>query len=152
MGYWFYIGEAEVSVDMEEREADMRVKEIELPESHKNSNDDHSNSIGPSYSTWADFCRQTGLLAVFYAGSHPDYPKEWIRPDGESGYGIITSHPGIVALTQNHLKEFQSAQKRYGGTPGDRSDDDYTGKRLDYLVWWTDWALNNCKYPSFYNH
>lgn len=33
------------------------------------------------------------------------------------------------------------------------NDDDakYDRRRLDWLVWWTRWALDNCKHPTFYN-
>lgn len=60
------------------------------------------------------------------------------------------------ALTQDHLDSFEAARKRWlarseEGRAEGRGEDgvDYVLRRLDWLCFWTEWALKNCKYPSF---
>ncbi len=152
MGYNLYIGEASVQSDLEERSTRIVVEGKCIDESPLNSNDEHTNGVYPSYTQWTDFTRRTGLYAVFYAGGRGSEAQStpWFK--GESGReydGLLSSHPGAVELTEDHYKAFVAAQQRYIAS-GDATDP-YDAKRLDWLVWWTRWALDNCEYPTFQN-
>lgn len=148
MGYNLYIGEAVVRSDMEDRRADVVVEVIdgESLGAPLNSTDDHLNRIYPSYSAWAEFCRNVGLTEVFFAGRNPCPAGVWWKGESGKDYeGLIIQHPGCAALTDDHYKAFVVARERY------KSEEEYDLKRLDWLVWWTRWAIDNCKYPSFCN-
>lgn len=146
MGYNLYIGEAHADISLEDRWSQISVKAQSLDDAPQTSApwEDHSNACFPSYTAWSNFCQQTGLTTVFY----DDYD------------GILASHPGCVALTEDHYNCFAAAKATWGAKPankrlmanGDDSDGiDYHQRRLDWLVWWTRWALDNCEYPSFAN-
>lgn len=174
MGYNLTIGEFAVVSDPAERYA---CGEAVLPEGADvsgaplNSGNDHSHSCSPSYIVWHKFCSAVGLLSVFYAPRCPcDLCNDdsmskcsrsgrshwWMRPDGVEDGGLLERHPGVVALTDQHLIEFKRARERYMATPEPRSGEgdggvDWNLRRLDWLIWWTEWALKNCEYPTFEN-
>lgn len=149
MGYNLYIGEAEPCINLEDRYACIHVNALELPESPLNSTDVHTNYCWPSYTGWANFCEDFGLSDVFYAGSHG---RGWWKDDqGKEHDGLIIRHPGAVELLPCHLKAFQHARERFYVKDATSDKDVYNNRRIDWLCWWTDWALKNCKYPTFYN-
>jgi hypothetical protein len=143
MGYNLYIGEADLHTDIESRWAryGVAVKDGEDLGAPLNSTDNHSNCIYPSYSAWGAFCEEVGLKAVFYAEREP----WWTGESGNQYEGLLSHHPGCAVITEDHYKAFVAATEGYKGT------DEYHKKRLDWLVWWTRWALDNCQYPSFSN-
>jgi hypothetical protein len=120
-----------------------------------------ANVRSPGYSQWADFCRATGLHALFYGG--PD--------DGRRHYGgILSEHPGIVPLTPLMLATVVDARERWeqahpGAVPGfdfapgwmlNVADDGVRGRdpilaRLLWLEWWMAHALRTCERPAVYN-
>jgi hypothetical protein len=147
VGYNLYIGNAEVRADLKERHAHVAVAAKELPESPLNSNDEHTNYVFPSYTQWAEFARNTGLSAVFYGDGGHRAP--WFRgASGKEYDGLLSRHPGAVAMTEDHHAAFVAAREDYEPTS---EDDVYNQRRLDWLVWWTRWALDNCEFPTFYN-
>ncbi len=149
MGYNLYIGEAHASVYMEDRYARIDVEGLELPDAPKNSSDDQFNRIFPSYSVWGDFCRDVGLEMVFYAGRSPCPSGVWWKDDeGKDHDGLIVNHPGAAKLTEAHYRAFVAAQTAYCGRGG---HEECNLKRLNWLIWWTRWALDNCEHPTFYN-
>lgn len=89
-----------------------------------------SNKRSPSYTAWADFSTRTGLGDLF--------PP---RCDG----GLIPSHPGRARLVPSHLARFVDAGH---ARPWLRQED---RDRLEWLVFWTRWAIANCAEPIFAN-
>ena len=91
----------------------------------------------------------------------------WWIPEGgsqEDGReGLMANRPGAAKLTQDHLTAFKTARQAWLNLPektrqeegvGPDSDGnpvDWVLRRLDWLVWWTEWALENCEHPTFAN-
>ncbi len=104
----------------------------------------HTNSRSPSCTVWHNFCKNTGLIDLFY------------RQDGElrSGYGCI-------GITQQDADLVTAALSRYRAKarlpPGFEINDAYRGAsnydydlaRLMWLEWWMQWAVKNCETPAF---
>jgi hypothetical protein len=132
MGYNLSIGEFRVDIDHGERWCRGAVERQEIESAPLNSSENHSNMCHPSYSAWSRFAREVGLEDVF----------AW----KELG-SLIEDHPGVTPLTREHLARFQAARKRLANT----SDPVWDRRRLEWLIWWTRWALENCEYPTFAN-
>ena len=136
MGYTLRIGEAVVESNLEGRSAKVVVDVTSHPDAPLNSSDDHSNQISPSYVVWGEFYRLTGLNDIFLS-------EFW----GGEEYGLLYRHPGAAALTEAHWMAFRKAKGDYLAKQA--YVDDLVIRRLDWLIWWTRWALDNCKYPTF---
>jgi len=172
VGYNLYIGEAEVIVHMDERYARMGVKYESSADAPQTTVGDTGNHIYPGHTTWREFCKTVGLYSVFYA---PECPTKhhhlhgcptcegkplWWKPDGTEHEGLMKDRPGAAPLTEIHLVAFEEARERWLERPeeerqeiGGASDTgrDLVLARLDWLVWWTEWALENCDNPTFAN-
>lgn len=65
------------------------------------------------------------------------------------------SRPGAQPLTAAHLTAFEAAREQWLLRPDSERLDaegiDWVLRRLDWLVWWTRWALEYCTYPTFAN-
>lgn len=116
---------------------------------------DHSNSRWPSYTSWNNAMRFVGLYEMMY----------------NENTGLIRHHPGCVPLVKEHKEIIDKAYiefyKKYpnckaGYSPkideknGVYDDDEWPSEnsyatRLEWLKYWVDWALENCKHPVFYN-
>lgn len=149
MGYALYIGEAEVVTYMEDRHTHIGVKVIEREDAPLVVAN-HSNRCHLSYSGLHHFVRRVGLFPVFFAPECPNGSETvwWVPPgeDPSAGQGgLIRYHPGAEALTPGHLAEFKAALDAHEGSSSDR-------RMLEWLVYWTEWALTNCEYPTFVNH
>ena len=59
---------------------------------------------------------------------------------------LLPSHPGHALLTEAHALRFESALSALKA----RGDTDHVG-RAEWLVFWTRWALKNCKVPVLVN-
>jgi len=156
MGYNLYIGEFEPEIYEEERSARGAVR-IEDPEEVGgvlNSSDRYDNQCWPSYIVWHDFCEEVGLLPEFYggkrAGSRGKEVPYFDAPSQGETEGLLYRHPGAAPLTRDHLHSFVEAKLRYEKRPEDEQDE-YVLRRLNWLCWWTEWALRNCEYPTFAN-
>lgn len=152
MGYNLYIGEFDYDVEKKERYVRATVR-IEEPIGPLNSSDRRDNQCWPGYITWFDFCAKVGLLPAFYGGREADQRNARVpyfqTPQGELE-GLLLAHPGCRVLTVAHYDSFCAAKLRYQERPPEEQDE-YVNRRLAWLCWWTDWALNNCEYPSFAN-
>ncbi len=84
-----------------------------------------TNGRWPSYTGWGDFLRDTDL--------EPDFRDR-----------IMGEHPGCYVLTQEDLGLFEAVDEG-------ALDNKYNIERLRWLVWWTRWALENCKVPVLAN-
>lgn len=171
MGYNLSIGEFAVDIVHDERRAQCRVKSAgPVKGAPVNSSGHKGNIIYPSYSTWANFARSVGLYSLFYAPRSEDDSNRsdvwWVDCNGEEQEGLLSRHPGSFALSETHLVAFREAKKSYLELPEPRpgicnAEDakvwggdvgaDYNLRRLDWLIFWTDWALQTCDYPTFAN-
>lgn len=113
-----------------------------------NSSHDHSNFILPSYSSWNGFMRVTGLADRLE----------------EDGIEIIPTHPGVCYITPKlhaaimevgavYLAKHPVVEERrpckHG--MGDELFRSYESARMRWLMFWVDWAFNNCKHPVIAN-
>ena len=171
MGYNLIIGEACFEGDKEE--AYLRV--WAEPQAHDGApvfaNDPmtgNSNGRSPSYSTWADLCREVGLYGMFYGENGRRDPYMKGDPDCHRETPILAEHPGYAAinaqdvLTIKHALD-QHIAKHGDLTPGFRDwnekDEDAPANavecaqraRLIWLHYWCAWAVENCKWPIIAN-
>lgn len=179
MGFTFGIGEFEVESYPEDRYAKERVErppEDVIEQSPKSSmhNRPKTNYIDTGYVQWFQFTWSVGLVDVFNGRndavdkkdwSHGkrfhdhgiDYDKYWDFDD-KSKEAITYDHPGIIAIDEDYLTRFKQARDYWEDHP-DReksieeqdNNRDINMERLNWLVWWTEWALDHCEYPSFVN-
>lgn len=137
MGYNLYIGELTTEIDPEPGEhVYCRFGVITEGDDNSplNSSDLRLNECWPSYTGWHNFACRAGLEDVFF--------KEY--------EGILVQHPGAYVLTKENLDRFETAKKEYIDS-GDPEIDVWDRRRLDWLCYWTKWALENCKVPVFVN-
>lgn len=173
MAYNLTIGEFCADVEPQDRFARPSAQRHESAEAPLNSSNGHSSECNPGYSAWHEFTVTAGLFPVFYAPECPcsicvdrgssrcaDSGRShwWVGPDGVERDGLIrgAGHPGAAALLPAHLEAFLEARDRYLAQPEPRAGLDAGGtdwnlRRLDWLVWWTEWALANCEHPTFAN-
>jgi len=149
MGYNLYIGEAAADVDLADRYARVHVAARSHPDAPLGSTEDYTNYCWPSYTQWGAFCEKVGLYAVFYAGQRKS-PEPWTGVSGVRYDGLLTSHPGCVAITEDHADAFAVALASWVPQP-DEDGICWWTRRLEWLAWWSRWALDNCQHPSFYN-
>lgn len=160
MSYSITIGEATVSSYMEsdgEYHARWTAESKDLPDAPNYKGDDvtgNSNCRRPAYSAWSDFCFRNKLEGLFFSRVS----------------GLMREHPGCFQLTELHLNAFKKAlelrkktDKRPAGLderyiadeciniPAGKETHDYDKVRLHWLIWWTEWALKNCKNPAMAN-
>lgn len=151
MGYTLTIGEFEVDINKDDRYASCGAKIHSAEGAPLNSSDLYTSECWPSYGAWKSFAEGEGLLDVFFANTL-SHPVSWVDGDGQHHDGLILQHPGAAALTEAHLKRFKAARENYTPKPENFADGvDYVLRRLDWLVFWTEWALKNCEYPTFAN-
>lgn len=92
-----------------------------------------TNSRWPSYTGWAGFCRKTGVYELFFA----EYE------------GLLAQHPGVAELRPEHLRAMQGAFLNLKQTkPAVYEEQE---ERIKWLLYWTEWALTNCRRPVFAN-
>jgi hypothetical protein len=160
MGYTIIIGNAtpEFSKDDGDLYARWTVEGKELPDAPTFPHDEmtgNSNVRSPSYSGWADFCREAGLHDLFL-----------LQHDG-----LMGEHPGCQMVKPSDLQFVQAAltkRKQTSTLPPGFSDVKFNkdsqswenideGKydaalaRLLWLEFWMKWALENCETPAIQN-
>jgi hypothetical protein len=161
MGYNINVGNAkpEFSKDDGELYAHWTVDGATSPDAPTFPHDEmtgNGNGRSPSYSAWADFCRDAGIYDLFL----------------EKYEGLMSSHPGCKMLQSEHLLIVQAALVKWKRTatlpPGfcgwpehnretgtwespDEGKYDSTLARLMWLEFWMKWALENCETPAIEN-
>ena len=169
MGYRITIGNAEPTVPTEDddNQPGWAVIEYSHPEAPVFPGDDmtgNTNVRSPSYTVWAEFCREAGLYDLFFGASTSTKEKSTRE------VCLMPRHPGVALLRRSDLLEIRQARercaaKRWTGerVPGwdptmtwtdtREPDPKYDGclARLLWLEWWVEWALTNCKTPALGN-
>lgn len=143
MGFNLQIGEAVIDCDADYCTISLSV----IDEEHEDAPafgepTDRSNQRWPSYSNWHNFIEKFNLSDVF----------------NDEEKGLLREHPGISLITQWHKKrideEYEAFMRRYPNAKASYETDSLNDEYLVRMVWlryWVDWALSNCKVPSFYN-
>jgi hypothetical protein len=181
MGYTIRIGEAVVETDLDERSACVTTRKedghaLGAPLDSTGGPDSRMNELWPGYIVWGEAMATLGLSDVWY-GDERGYGS-WVGPSGEEHNALLAEHPGCQPLTKDHLLAFEAAERRWlagdcvrmrydstvNGIGHDRRSryvpyvgptaeeaGEYMGRRARWLVWWTEWALTHCVYPSVSN-
>jgi hypothetical protein len=147
MGYTIKIGNA-VPV-MPQGEDRWAVVGGESPDAPSFPGEEASSTRSPSYTQWANFCRDVNLVSLL----------------GERG-ALMASHPGVALLRPSDLAAVRAALLAWRERPWPTAeriagfndydvepDPRYDGNlaRLLWLEFWIDWALRNCEYPALGN-
>ncbi len=152
MGYTFTIGNAVPRFskdDFPHLSAGWKVERTRHDDAPTFPNDEMTgdgNDRSPSYSVWADFCREAGIYALFF---------------DDRGH-LHAGHPGCIGIDDEFAETVRSALAMYrtkatlppGFEPWDyngKQRHDYTLARLIWLDWWVHWALENCETPAIEN-
>jgi hypothetical protein len=95
-----------------------------------------------------DAIEKAGLAAIFW-GTPEALMYEWHAGRSEDG---------LVGLTVKHVEEFERALASYKarnpdavpGIPwsGGAPDADHALAKLEWLAYWTRWAVTNCRHPA----
>ena len=165
MGYTLTIGEFELDFDTKDEDCphislDAKMfKHDDAPAFGEPT--DNESQRWPSYTSWSDFCRFSGLYDLFYGKNEA---RELTRDDA-----LLHEHPGCIPLTEKQRREvneayeafkkkYPNAKPTYGDIPkgsfdGDPNNPEENGQmcRLVWLHYWVNWALDNCKQPVFAN-
>ena len=133
-------------------------------------NDDmtaNGNCRRPGYSAWSEFCRETGLYAMFFGLDGRRNP--YMRPDEDNCHRetpLLAEHPGFQAINKydvEHVKERLDAYRaKYpNAKPGfdtwstkdedARPIEDAHMASLIWLHYWMDWAVKTCAHPIVAN-
>lgn len=156
MGYNLGIGEAVVDWNAEWVGVEARYERLDSAPAFGDPSD-HINYRYPSYSVWAEFCRIMGIEELF----PPDRSEAGC--DEDALQPLISEHPGCEPILPEHLELIESRLADYKArhpthiarfTPdGAAQNPDHDGSlcRMEWLVFWIRWALNNCDKPVFFN-
>lgn len=171
MGYTIKIGEA--AVDWNEDFVRITVDLVSLPHAPAYGEPtDHENQRWPSYSSWSESMAALGLA---------DLMDSEVEVDEETCLcPLMPNHPGAAPITKAHAKYIRAAIDRYkakhpdhiaaikplkpGAKPAVAGTDIYAGDqyiedprydshlmRGEWLVFWVEWAVENCKHPVLVN-
>lgn len=98
---------------------------------HDGSPTDYTNERRPSYTDWHTFMVETGLQPLFNS-------RNGMLMNNEN-------HPGYVILNKNHQRIIHMTYRNINLIPKNQRG------RLEWLKFWVDWALENCRKPVFVN-
>ena len=170
MGLNLWFGEFGADVDPEERYVSATAQKpegVEWPEDAPLSSSlSRANSCHPSYTAWAKFTREVGLGAVVGEGSelidsHPG-AAELTGDHLRTFEGALECYSASVGATVEEAEArilasearraaCATSLERLGWRYEDVPPSDWNLLRLRWLVFWTRWCLENCKYPTFAN-
>lgn len=177
MGYNLRIGEA--VIDYSDESVRIDCEGIELPDAPAYGDPtDRQNQRWPSYSVWADSMRKLGLTDIMFCQRNGGigevkFGDTWLYP-------LLSSHPGASPITGKHVEYVRTKLEEYKAkhpshiaqypplkpdavplAPGAEiygeesyvDDPKYDGSlcRGEWLLFWLQWAVSNCKQPVFVN-
>lgn len=100
----------------------------------------NGNYMMPSETAWIDFLNYTGLHHLMYNKS----------------YSLMRE--ACVPITEEHRSLFYAQYNKYRKEYPDARPDvtsvdmvDYCLAKLEWIRFWIDWSIANCKIPVFYN-
>ena len=94
------------------------------------------NRWGASYGALAAMSREAGLDVLF----------RW--ETGEARGEWLEDHPGVFRIEPYHVVLIRNARNLYVQR---RDQDSDTLAFLEWLIFWSNWALTNCKNPAIKN-
>lgn len=92
---------------------------------------DYTNERWPSYSGWSDFMRHYSIPHSVVIADHPGYVK--VTPKLKAYINLV-----YESADKSEPAGYEHGQNAYL-------------VRLEWLKFWIDWALENCKNPIIYN-
>jgi hypothetical protein len=171
MGYTLIIGEACLEGDKEDAYLRVWAKgeaHDEAPTFPNDAMTGKGNSRSPSYTGWANFCRDVGLYGMFYGmdGRRGPYMKP--DPNSHREVPILSDHPGFAVLNERDALAVRHALDQHiashgelepGFRPWAEKDEDAPANalacaqraRLIWLDYWVSWAVKNCQWPVVAN-
>jgi len=148
MGYNLTIGEAVLESYVEDGlEASCRItaEGVSHPDAPAfGEPTDHTNERWPSYTAWYEFCDKAGLYEAIY-----DSGRKSLRGGHPGAFPINKEFKAAVDKSYNRIKMQAKTL--------DPNDDIFTTEvgsvwaRIQWLKYWTDWALENCDNPVMAN-
>lgn len=162
MGYTLRIGNAKLNADPDTLTARYSVPPVSRSDVTRNSSGLMENECWPSYSAWGDFARRHGLHDLFFADGNSATQPWWTDDEGVEHDGLMACHPGCRRILPAHLRAFKAALASHeakfsidfdpsGKIGADCHPEEVDRRRLLWLVEWTEWALETCELPAFYN-
>lgn len=162
MGYNLTIGEAVIARD--DDFIRIHAESVSHPDAPAfGEPTDHTSSRWPSYTVWADFCRQAGIEELFFGGG-------WVVGLHGGGYApcsdnfhretpMLAEHPGVAVIMPADADYVRAALTRYQAKhpdvePGFTESNNVAAATLARLIWldyWFDWAVKNCTNPVLAN-
>jgi hypothetical protein len=175
MGYTLKIGEARLDRDHESTGVDCYLVRLDNAPAFGDPTD-YENQRWPSYSAWADFCREFDLMDVMFNIRNKGAGEfEW---KGDHYQPLLNEHPGAQPITRAHLEYVEAKVAAWKAAhPGviaayqlpkpdakpifgeSYREEDYQNDpmrspwlcRAEWLLFWLRWAVENCKQPVFVN-
>jgi len=152
MGYTLAIGEAKIeSYEEDGLEASCYIKvnaarKASAPAFGEPT--DYTNERWPSYTSWYNFCEYAKILPTMY----------YMNIDGSFG-NFRGGHPGAFPINKEFKEAIDTAYNRLKmqaktlDPDADIFETDLGGAwaRIQWVKYWTDWALENCTTPVLVN-
>ena len=136
MGYDFVIGEAAISEPPTDECDEVATLRVHVAKTVRRQRAPQGwNRMSCGYRWWADTMRACGLDDILV-------PRGRLEPP----VLLVPQHPGAARLTANHLARFVAAHEE-----AQRKSNADAITATAWLVWWTRWALDNCKIPTLAN-
>jgi hypothetical protein len=162
MGYTLKIGEAIIRYDSESVGIDCDIVRHDNAPAFGEPTD-YENQRWPSYSSWAETMKALDLIDVMF--NQANGGDGCFEHNGEERYPLIEQHPGAAPITIEHLEKVKKKVAAYkakhpthiakylpdGADGWDASIYDGVLCRAEWLIYWMEWALANCKMPVFVN-
>jgi len=159
MGYTLAIGEAKLETnkvgdewveDIQEEYVRITVDSLRHDDAPAFGEDtDYTNYRWPSYSRWHSFCKYAELEHVFY---------EIDEHENNTGH-LRGGHPGCIPITPAVKEAVDKSYNRLKMQAKTLNPEDsiWTSEiggawaRVQWLKYWIDWSLENCKFPVMVN-
>ena len=174
MGYSLTIGNAVLDYDEDQVRVGAEIVRLDNAPAFGEPTDFESQRW-PSYSSWAEFCRELGITDAMFGTR--DKGKGELEYNGKYVSPLLECHPGATPITVTHVEFIEERLREYKEKhpthiaqyaplkPGvedkgffqpeeDYVDDpiyDGTLCRGEWLVFWLRWAIENCEKPVFVN-
>ena len=107
-----------------------------------------SNRLDYNYSFLENFCREVGILDIFFC--------VYVNDDGSENHVELYGYPGVIWVSDNTLRSFKNALNGYQAKyPDIKIQDEITSDTvkvylhiLTWLVYWSERALRDAKRPG----